>query len=674
MLGHRPSQLEVRDSGYRHGRATSIVTDQQVHAVHAARCPRRPAAWTRPDPVGERLQDLDPGATAVAHRHHHQVGPGQLVGHVRYPADHDDTGRGRPAPRARGRAPRPAGTPRSGTRPAQRAHLGPASRPRPRCWRIAQEALEQHAWAGCPRPARPTGTAQATVAVGDHHRHAAPRRPVPARRRARCTPPRPTPAGRPRDAAAPPAHLLGRARPRSRRRGPAPIHVDAGGAGDGQPGRGSSGPRGRRDRARSAPASVPRRDAQGRAPSTRPGRTRPEQRIGPATAATRAPSCRGRPKGVRGRSQAGPRPAPVGGRLSKRRRPTRSSPGRGRGDRESARKPGHDREEVDGAAPPAGRAGPWRAAAVARCWRATGTPRQSPRSASHPHPRRRRPDAMPAAPGTPSRPDCRWYRGPGRPPLVASCHRGPAESGCPRSRPTTEGPDTNDGSPAGRRPLVLHVIPTPLARGAQREARALADDLDRPGVRHHRVLSLFDGSDEVVADRPSSHRGAPPGRRVRRPARPAGCGPPSPEWTRMWWWPTGASPSSTWCRPWLGRRRPLAYYAIGTYSGLGRGPRPAGAVATPAPAGRHGGRRGRRGAGGVRHTASVWHPAPGGDDAQRPGSRGLLPGRRLRERRGTAGEPVPTWPSSGLSPSASGPTGSSSGGGLRGRGRRLRAM
>jgi glycosyltransferase involved in cell wall biosynthesis len=39
-------------------------------------------------------------------------------------------------------------------------------------------------------------------------------------------------------------------------------------------------------------------------------------------------------------------------------------------------------------------------------------------------------------------------------------------------------------------PLVLHVIPTPAARGAQREARALADHLDAPGLRRHRVLSL----------------------------------------------------------------------------------------------------------------------------------------------------------------------------------------
>ena len=49
-------------------------------------------------------------------------------------------------------------------------------------------------------------------------------------------------------------------------------------------------------------------------------------------------------------------------------------------------------------------------------------------------------------------------------------------------------------------PLVLHVIPTPLARGAQREARALADQLDAPGVRAHRVLSLFDGPSDVSPD------------------------------------------------------------------------------------------------------------------------------------------------------------------------------
>src|SRR5580700_7481807 len=53
-------------------------------------------------------------------------------------------------------------------------------------------------------------------------------------------------------------------------------------------------------------------------------------------------------------------------------------------------------------------------------------------------------------------------------------------------------------------PLVLHVIPTPTSRGAQREARALADQLDSPGVRRHRVLSLVSAvdknEDEVVVD------------------------------------------------------------------------------------------------------------------------------------------------------------------------------
>ena len=56
-------------------------------------------------------------------------------------------------------------------------------------------------------------------------------------------------------------------------------------------------------------------------------------------------------------------------------------------------------------------------------------------------------------------------------------------------------------------PLVLHVIPTPAARGAQREARALADHLESPGKRHHRVLSLFDTNAEVVVDATLGHTG-----------------------------------------------------------------------------------------------------------------------------------------------------------------------
>jgi glycosyltransferase involved in cell wall biosynthesis len=54
-------------------------------------------------------------------------------------------------------------------------------------------------------------------------------------------------------------------------------------------------------------------------------------------------------------------------------------------------------------------------------------------------------------------------------------------------------------------PLVLHVIPTALARGAQREARALADRLDTPGLRRHLVLNLFDGPQEVPVELSLGH-------------------------------------------------------------------------------------------------------------------------------------------------------------------------
>ena len=49
-------------------------------------------------------------------------------------------------------------------------------------------------------------------------------------------------------------------------------------------------------------------------------------------------------------------------------------------------------------------------------------------------------------------------------------------------------------------PLVLHVIPSPLGRGAQRAARLLVDRLDEPGVIRHRLLGLFEGPPEVEVD------------------------------------------------------------------------------------------------------------------------------------------------------------------------------
>jgi glycosyltransferase involved in cell wall biosynthesis len=117
-------------------------------------------------------------------------------------------------------------------------------------------------------------------------------------------------------------------------------------------------------------------------------------------------------------------------------------------------------------------------------------------------------------------------------------------------------------------PLVLHVIPTPAARGAQREARALADQLDAPGRRAHRVLSLFDGPGQVRADFSLGFDGGsapavgydprllPILRTALRRLDPAVVVA------------HGSDPLKYLVPAMLGRRRPLAYYAIGTYSGL----------------------------------------------------------------------------------------------------------
>ena len=72
--------------------------------------------------------------------------------------------------------------------------------------------------------------------------------------------------------------------------------------------------------------------------------------------------------------------------------------------------------------------------------------------------------------------------------------------GGPEEPAAARGPTVTEEWQPTTEPLVLHVIPTTVARGAQREARALADRLDAPGLRAHRVLSLFDGPVEVPAD------------------------------------------------------------------------------------------------------------------------------------------------------------------------------
>lgn len=116
-------------------------------------------------------------------------------------------------------------------------------------------------------------------------------------------------------------------------------------------------------------------------------------------------------------------------------------------------------------------------------------------------------------------------------------------------------------------PLVLHVIPTATARGAQREARALADELDRPGERHHRVLSLFDGTSDVAVD---AALGFPGGDTPAQGFDPRVVLRLRPLLARMD--PDvlvahGSEPLKYLVPAMIGRRRPLAYYAIGTYSG-----------------------------------------------------------------------------------------------------------
>jgi glycosyltransferase involved in cell wall biosynthesis len=121
-------------------------------------------------------------------------------------------------------------------------------------------------------------------------------------------------------------------------------------------------------------------------------------------------------------------------------------------------------------------------------------------------------------------------------------------------------------------PLVLHVIPTPVARGAQREARALADQMDRPGVRAHRVLSLFDGPPEVHPDISLRLRGGDTpaaGFDLRVvPKLRAALGRFDPAVVVA----HGGEPLKYLVPAMVTRRTPLAYYAIGTYAGRpGRG-------------------------------------------------------------------------------------------------------
>lgn len=114
---------------------------------------------------------------------------------------------------------------------------------------------------------------------------------------------------------------------------------------------------------------------------------------------------------------------------------------------------------------------------------------------------------------------------------------------------------------------MLHVIPTALARGAQREARALADELDLPGSRDHRLLTIFDGPAEVGTDL-SLHidGGATPAQGYDPRVVPA-LRSMIRRLDPVLVVAHGGDPLKYLAPAMLGTRRPLVYYAIGTFAG-----------------------------------------------------------------------------------------------------------
>jgi len=127
-------------------------------------------------------------------------------------------------------------------------------------------------------------------------------------------------------------------------------------------------------------------------------------------------------------------------------------------------------------------------------------------------------------------------------------------------------------SPAAARrvPLVLHVIPTAVARGAQREARALADRLSLPGVRDHRLMSLFAGPEGVPVDEALAVAGGPQGSRGYAPRVVLPLRRKLAELRPAAVVAHGGDPLKYLVAAMAGRRVPLAYYATGTFGAAGR--------------------------------------------------------------------------------------------------------
>jgi glycosyltransferase involved in cell wall biosynthesis len=114
---------------------------------------------------------------------------------------------------------------------------------------------------------------------------------------------------------------------------------------------------------------------------------------------------------------------------------------------------------------------------------------------------------------------------------------------------------------------VLHVIPTARARGAQREARALADELDTPGVRSHRLLTIFDGPAEVATDLSLHIDGGDSPAQGYDPRVVPALRSMVKRLDPVLVVAHGGDPLKYLVPAMLGTRRPLVYYAIGTFAG-----------------------------------------------------------------------------------------------------------
>ncbi len=116
-------------------------------------------------------------------------------------------------------------------------------------------------------------------------------------------------------------------------------------------------------------------------------------------------------------------------------------------------------------------------------------------------------------------------------------------------------------------PLVLHTIPTAVARGGQIEARAIADQLDEPGVRRHQVLCLFDGPEDVRVEHSLGYAGGEAAARGFRPRAVVQLRSALQRLAPAVVVAHGGDPLKYLVPATAGRRVPLVYYAIGTITG-----------------------------------------------------------------------------------------------------------